>query len=132
MGRAKVSERSLDFGIGHTGEALAGGAGSRESGEALLSVAGMLLEVQRDHRLDTGSLFGVEVATSGEMLGERIALGPGPCLERRDQLGLIDQSVLQRQYAEKQVVGGCHGVCLPGSGSVPADARIFNFFSLAY
>ena len=67
----------------------------------------MLLEVQRDQRLDGGALLGVEVAAGDEVVGQGPGLVAGPGLEGGDELALVDQAVLQGEQAEEQVaVGG--------------------------
>ena len=60
---------------------------------------------------------GVEVAAGDEVVGQGPGLVAGPGLEGGDELGLVDQAVLQGEQAEEQVaVGGDggHGAILPG------------------
>ena len=64
--------------------------------------------------------IGVQVAAGDEVVGQGAGLVAGPGLEGGDELGLVDQAVLQREQAEEEVavgVGG-HGEA-PGHGVVP-------------
>ena len=65
----------------------------------------MLLQVQLDHRLDSGTLLGVEV-TAPPVLSERPVCRTGPGLERRRELTLVDQANLEREHAEQEVMVG--------------------------
>ncbi len=66
----------------------------------------MLLQVQREHRLDAGSLLGVEVATTDEVTRQRSALIACPRLKGGHELHLIDQAILKREQAKEQVARG--------------------------
>ena len=59
---AELGEGGLDLRVAEGGEGLAGGAAGGDRGEALLGVAAVLLEVQRDDGLDGRRCVGVEVA----------------------------------------------------------------------
>jgi hypothetical protein len=52
--------------------------------------------VQPDHRLDDGTLLGVEVAAGGQMVGQWPGAVAGPGLEGGDELPLVDQAIMQR------------------------------------
>ena len=95
----------------------------------------MLLEVQRHHRLDARTLLGVEVATADEVLRQRSLPVARPRLKRRHELRLVDQAVLQRQQAEKQVAEGIvlrsnvigsrsriRGQCAPPASEIESDS----------
>src|SRR5262249_25721892 len=88
--------------------------------------ATMLLQVQRDHRLDAGSLLGVEVTTADEVNRQRSALIARPRLKGGHELHLIDQAVLEREQAEEQVARGVdrtsHDRQLPSLLSLTKDA----------
>ena len=98
------------------GEALAGGLAGGDGGQALLGVAAVLLEVQGDQGLDAGALRGVEVAAGDEVVGQGPGLVAGPGLEGGDELGLVDQAVLQGEQAEEEVAVGGHGASSPRDG----------------
>ena len=82
---------------------LASRAACGDGRQAMFGVAAVLFQVQAHHRVDPGSLLGVEVAARQEMLGERALAGSRPRLKRRHELALVDQAVLKRQHAEEQV-----------------------------
>jgi hypothetical protein len=86
----------------------------------------MLLQVQRDHRLDAGSLLGVEVTAADEVNRQRSALIAGPRLKGGHELHFIDQAVLEREQAEEQVARGVdrtsHDRQLPSLLSLTDDA----------
>ena len=106
---ADVGERGRRCRGRRAGQALAGGAAGGEGGQALLGVAAVLLEVRGDQGLDGGPLVGVEVAAGDQVVGQRPGLVAGPGLEGGDELGLVDQAVLQGEQAEEQVAVGGHG-----------------------
>ena len=119
-GRAKMDEGSLNIGIGHVGQALARGSAGGEGREAPLGVARVLLQVERNHRLDAGALVGVQVAAVAEVLGQWPAPATRPCLKRRDKLGLINQAVLQGKNPKQQIVGSSHVINLPAPAAAGA------------
>jgi hypothetical protein len=75
----------------------------------------MLLHVERDHRLDSSALIGIEVATSNKVLGQRPLLIASPGLEGGHELHLVDQAVLQGQQVEEKITLGGYGSHGPGS-----------------
>src|SRR5262249_50243310 len=87
----------------------AGGTAGGEGGEALLRAAVVPPEVALDHRLDGTSILGVEIAEGGELVGQRPGLDSGPGLGGGDELGLVDQAVLQRGRAEEELALGVGG-----------------------
>jgi hypothetical protein len=114
-----LREGVLDRGVAQRGERFAGGPPGGDRGEALRGVPAVLLQVQGDHRLNAGTLVGVEVAAGGEVLGQGAGLVAGPGLEGGDELALVDQADLQRQQAEEEVAIGGDG----GHGAVLPEAR---------
>ena len=54
-------------------------------------------------------LGGVEVAAGDEVVGQGPGLVAGPGLEGGDELGLLDQAVLQGEQPEQEVAVGGHG-----------------------
>ena len=68
-----------------------------------------------DQGLDGGAVVGVEVAAGDEVVGQRPGLVAGPGLEGGDELGLVDQAVLEGEQAEEQVAVGGNGVHKWGS-----------------
>ena len=113
----QAGEAGGQLGVVEPGQAAPRRAGGGERGQALLGAAAVLLEVQADQGLDGGSLVvGVEVAAGDQVLGQRPGLVERPGLEGGDELGLVDQAVLEGEQTEEQVaVGGDggHGAGLP-------------------
>ncbi len=71
--------------------------------------------MKSDHRLHHAALVGVQVAAVDQVLGDLAALVATPSPERRDELVLIDQSILKRKQPEKKVavrIDGDHGTSL--------------------
>ena len=66
-----------------------------------LGVAAVLLEVQRDQRLDRSALVVVEVATGDEVIGHRAGLVAGPGVEGGDELALVDQADSEARAARR-------------------------------
>ena len=69
----------------------------------------MFLVVQPHHRLDRGPSIGVQVAAVDQVFGHRAALVATPGPEGGDELGLIDQAVLEREQSEEEVAVGVGG-----------------------
>ena len=103
---ADVGQGGVDLRVAESGQLIAGGAADGDRRQTVLGVATMLLQVQRDHRLDAGSLLGVEVTMADEVNRQRSALIAGPRLKGGHELHLIDQAVLEREQAEEQVARG--------------------------
>ena len=61
-----------------------------------------------------------------EVLGQRPVLVAGPGLEGGDELGLVDQPVLQRQQAEEQVARWI-GVRRHGGQLLVETSVVFNY-----
>ena len=105
--RAELGDGGADVGIAEPGEALAGGAAGGDGGETPFHVAAVLLDVASHQGIDGGSVVGIEVAATDEVVGEGAGLVERPGLEGGDELDLVDQPVLECKQSEQQVaVGG--------------------------
>ena len=108
--RAELGDGGADVGIAELGEALTGGAAGGDGGETPFHVAAVLLDVASHQGIDGGSVVGIEVAATDEVVGEGAGLVERPGLEGGHELDLVDQPVLECEQSEQQVaVGGDAG-----------------------
>jgi len=98
-----MSDGGFDVDIAESGQAFAGGTAGVDGRQALFGVAAMLLEVPRDESRDDIAVIGIKIAAGNQMIGHWPAFVAGPGLKGRDELALIDQTVLRREPAEEQV-----------------------------
>jgi hypothetical protein len=63
----------------------------------------MLLEVHRDECCNHISLIGLKITAGNQMIGQGSAFVAGPGLKSRDELDLVNETVLKREQAEEQV-----------------------------
>ena len=101
---SKRCEGGKDVDIAESGQAFAGGTAGVESRQALLGIATMLLHVPGDESGDHISVVGVKISTGHQMIGHGAAFVAGPGLKGRDELDLVDQTILKRDQAEEQVL----------------------------
>ena len=107
--RGDLGEGVFDVGVADSGERLARRASGGDRGEAQLHVPAVLLEVAYHEGLDGRAVVGIEVAATGEVVGQGAGLVQGPGLEGGHELDLVDQAVLQGEQAEEQVAIGGEG-----------------------
>ncbi len=87
----------------------------------------MALEVARHQGLDGRAILRVEVAAGFEVVGQAPGLFERPGLKGRHELDLVDDAILKREQAEKEMaVSGDHGETpIHGrrSGRAPRSSR---------
>ncbi len=86
----------------------------RDGGKAPLGLAAVLLQMSLDQGLDSRTIVHIKSAALEQMVGEQPVLGPGPRLEGRDELTLINEPVLQSKQSKEQVA--IDGACCHGTG----------------
>ena len=122
-GRSDGSEAGGQLGVAEPVQPLSGRGGRDQSGQALLGVAAMPLDVLAGERLDQLALRGSQGALSDQELGQRPARFEGLGLERGGNDRRRDQVVVQRDQAEKHVGGGIaeliHGLSRSGPAARP-------------
>jgi hypothetical protein len=112
-----VAERVVDVGIAQSRQAVARGFAGRYGCEALLHVASVGFQMNLDESFEQAAPGPGQVAAGFQVVGQAPGLLERPRLERRDELTLVDDAVLQREQSEEQIaVGrGSHGEA-PKSG----------------
>jgi hypothetical protein len=73
--------------------------------------------VSRHERVDRETIVGVKIAAANKVVAKLAVLLECPGLECGHELALVDQPVLKRDQAEKQIVlgGAGHGASLLGN-----------------
>ena len=120
---ADPAERPLDLRVPDRREALERGLAGGDGGQALLDVAAVGLDVQVGQGLDHRPLGVAQVAQGDEVVGQGSRLVAGPGVEGGDELGRLDQAVLQREQAEQEVAFGGHGASSSGARGQPGDSH---------
>ena len=92
--RAEVGQGTADIGIVDAIQTLAGGTARRDRGQTSLHVAAVLLDVACHQGIHSGSIVGIKVAASDEVVGQGAGLVEGPGLEGGYELALVNQPVL--------------------------------------
>jgi hypothetical protein len=119
--RAEVGQGAADIGIVDASQALAGRTARRDRGETPFHLTAVLLDVACHQGIDSGSVVGIEVAATNEVVGQGAGLVERPGLERGHELALVNQPVLKRKQAEEQAAvsgEGGHGEA-PGRDAAP-------------
>ncbi len=86
----------------------------------------MFLDVACHEGIDCGSIVGIEVAATDEVVGQAPGFVTGPRSEGGDKGALVDKPDLKSEQSEKEmaVCGGSHGVAPIGVGRSAAGHGI--------
>src|SRR4051812_42608490 len=91
------------MGVAYLGQALSRGTAGRDCRQAPLHVSAVLLDVACYEGIDRGSVVGIEVAATDEVVRQGAGLVERPGLEGGHQLALVDQPVLKGQQSKQKV-----------------------------
>jgi hypothetical protein len=123
IGGDTACERSIQLRIADRSQPGMGRRPHANGSETLLHISAVTSNVARDQGFYEPAVRGLEVMPSREMFRQRLRLIAAPRLERREELVLIDDPVLERENSEQQVAFGVssHGV-ISGPRQVLADS----------